>query len=332
MVSLLFLPVTALLWAAQISGTPSTATSSDCQDAASWKTLVAESTSLFQQRRISDSTRVLEAAAHCAEHFEPLDPRLPTTLHSLAFLYREQGRLAEAETLCLRAVDLWEKIGPTQHDAWLQSMIDLSATYLQSRNYPAAKKLMERLLPEIERSATNWKAHVTILGTRGALADAERRYGDAERFYRQALALLQEHDTEEGLDAGIVWMNLSEVLVNSKRYDESLAADLRALAALEKVGASAVTLVVRVLDRAAFLSLKLKRPGDAEAYYQRLLPTATQAFGPEHPMVGRIMLSYAAVLGALRRNSDAAVMSTQAHTILKGGGRSVDILALTARH
>jgi len=126
-------------------------------------------------------------------------------------------------------------------------------------------------------------------------------------------------------------MNLAHVLAGEKRYQEALDADLRALATVERLDATAGSLEVRMLDYAASLSLKLRRPTDAEQYYRRALPAARRVFGPEDGNVGQLMLRYSAVLHELQRRAESKIMAREGRQLLARNGlkaETVDVLGL----
>ena len=107
-----------------------------------------------------------------------------STIHDLAFIYQMQGQYAAATRCYLRAIRLWERMGPSEHPALLRSVDNLIGTYVENHEYRAAKKLMAWRLPEMEQSAAIWKERAILLNMQAGLAQVERRYDDAERLFR----------------------------------------------------------------------------------------------------------------------------------------------------
>ena len=70
-----------------------------------------------------------EAALREAESFDANDPRLPTTLNTLAESYRMQGRLAEAEPLFRRSLGIREKALGPDHPSVGLALNNLAALY-----------------------------------------------------------------------------------------------------------------------------------------------------------------------------------------------------------
>jgi hypothetical protein len=79
----------------------------------------------------------------------------------------------------------------------------------------------------------------------------------------------------------VVSMNLANLLGSTGRYQESLDRDLAGLAALNRLDARTDSLLFRAQSYTASLCEKLRRPADAERYYQRALTTARRLFGPD---------------------------------------------------
>jgi tetratricopeptide (TPR) repeat protein len=291
-----------------------------------WSEFLSESGHLYQEGRIRDATRALEKAVHCAERFKPLDPRLPQTLHTLASLYRIQSNYEAATALFVQAIALYEKAGPMQHDAMLHSEDDLIATFMQAHNTRAAKKLLARRLPESERSVKTVLDQIALLGMRATMAETERRHAESEQLLREALALLGQYYPEDYKDFVTASLNLSEVLFNAKRYQDSLDTVLRAIATSEKAGDVLGPLLVVSLDFAGYVCFELHRFAESADYYARALDTSKRVFGPGVFSVAQVMLHYSNALRALKRNSEAATIALEAETLIGFTGASVDVL------
>jgi tetratricopeptide (TPR) repeat protein len=330
MCSISWLSIAALIWVARMSVGTQATEPSEAQDMAEWKKLVAESGPLYDEGRFTEAALALQKAIHCAEHFAALDRRLPVTIHALGFIYQKQGKYSQAAGLYLRAIQLWQKIGPSEDDALLKSVDNLLGTYIASHDYRAARKLMARRFPETPQSTANWKYRATLLNMRAGLAYIVRQYREADLLFRQSLILWEQHAPDENRNVAIVRMNVARVLSRTKRYEEALDIELNAMDLLEKLDATAGPLVVRSLFNSALFSVRLRRLTDAERYYRRSLALAKQVFGPEHPVSGEIMLRYSVVLRTLHRTAEGKAMATEAQAILGKSqkGDTVDVLEL----
>lgn len=325
MCSQYYLPIAAVLCAIQVHGGGSFDGAPEPQDLIEWRKYIADSGPLYEEGHFREATEALEKALRHAERFGPLDVRLPTTIHALGFLYQEQGKYSKAANLYSRAIHLWERIGPDQHDAILQSTGNLIGTYMESHNYSAASKLMASRLPEMELSATKWKDRAILLNLRASLAETEHRYSKAESLYRESLALWEQHGPTEDKNIAIVLMNLSHVFATTKRNQNALDMALGSLAILEKLDPTVRPLTIKALDHAGMLYMRLRRPGDAERLYRRALTLVESSFGQDHTVRAYIMLRYSPVLRALHQDSRAKTMATEAETILRRSGQTLTI-------
>ena len=296
-----------------------------------WKRSLEESNRFYEQGRIAEAIPVMERAVHQGEHFGPLDPRLPITLNALGYLNQLQSNYAEAARLFLRAIHLWEKIGPAYASSKNKSVDNLIGTYMASQKYDLAKKLLEVRVPEAEAAATDRKDRATLLNARAALAEMKGHHGEAERLYRESLKLWEQEPGKDGLSATIVLTNLSYVFITTKHYQKALELELRALNNLEALDATARPAVIRTLDTVATLLAKVHRIEDARQYFLRALQGAREVFGPEHPYTGQILLRYAAVLHDLHQTSEAKLIAAEGRSIAERNHPrqdTVDILDL----
>jgi tetratricopeptide (TPR) repeat protein len=323
MFSQIHLPIAAIVCLMQVGVGNEPSVFADPPYLAQWRECMAESGPLYEAGRWDEATKILERALEYARHFAPLDPRLARTIHAVGFLYQQQGKYSAAASQYRRAIHLWEQMGPQQHDAMRLSTDNLIGTYLESGEYAAARKLMESRLPEMERSTTDWEDRATLLNMRAALAETQHRLGEAELSYRESLALWQQHARDK--NSALVLMNLSHVLSEMKRYQKGLDAIMEALAILEKLDATVRPFVILSLDHAGSLYMKLQRPGDAGAAYNRALRMAETTFGAEQILTCAIMLRYSAALRALGQRDQAKVLASKAKTML---GRSKERLTV----
>ena len=81
----------------------------------SWEKYNEAARRAYQQADYAEAEKLLKAALKEAENFGEQDPRLATSLGSLAELYGAQGKYTEAEPLYQRALAIAEKaLGPEQ--------------------------------------------------------------------------------------------------------------------------------------------------------------------------------------------------------------------------
>ncbi len=77
-----------------------------------------------------------------AEKFNPYDPRLMTTLETLAEVYRKEGRLAEGEILLKRVLDFRAKYLGTMHPELIATQTALAELYISQGRHNEASLLL----------------------------------------------------------------------------------------------------------------------------------------------------------------------------------------------
>ena len=92
----------------------------------------------YQQGRYGEAETALQSALREAERFSPKDPRVASTLKSLANLYYSQGRFGEAAPLQRRGQAIDEKFQKARDSSMPEMLGDLAATYLRQGRYEDA--------------------------------------------------------------------------------------------------------------------------------------------------------------------------------------------------
>lgn len=155
-----------------------------------------------------------------------------TTLYRLAILRRQQGDLAEAESLYQQALAIRErKQGPTHPDVAM-ILNNLAAVYAAQGKYDAAQPLLERSV-QIRQTALG-DDHVLTAESRNNLAllyAAQGKPAAAEPLYRSAIAALEKKDaapaaTQAELER--VLENYAALLWDTGRDREAEAIETRA--------------------------------------------------------------------------------------------------------
>jgi tetratricopeptide (TPR) repeat protein len=142
----------------------------------------------------------------------------------------------------------------------------------------------------------------------------ERRYSEAESWYRQSLDLWRQHGDRK--NAATVLISLSELYVAANRYRDALDTQLSALDVFESMGPKMRPFVAQTLHGAAFSLTRLNRPAEAESYYERALAASLEVYGPDHFFTAEVMRHYAELLRQLKRKPEAASLAAQAQSIL----------------
>ena len=140
-----------------------------------WENYIAAGAEAYQQGRYAEAEKQLTAALKEAEALVPAAPRLVTTLHNLAEVYRTQGKYPEAEPLHKRALAIQhEALGPHHLDVAV-SLNKLAFLYYTQGKYGAAEPLYLRMLPILERAVG--PEHPRLAKTLNKIGTAAHRAG-----------------------------------------------------------------------------------------------------------------------------------------------------------
>jgi tetratricopeptide (TPR) repeat protein len=177
--------------------------------------------------------------------------------------------------------------------------------------------------------STKWEDQAAVFNLKASLATLERRFPEAELFYKHSLDLWQEHKQQK--NTAVVLISLSELYVATDRYRDALDAQLRALAILESMGATEKPFVAQCLHGVAFSLAKLNRLNEAETWYERALATTRKVYGPDHFFSSQVMMHYSELLRQMKRKREAETMADQAQEIIsrsKSARQTIDAFEL----
>ena len=132
-----------------------------------------------------------------------------TTLNNLAGLYLEQGKDAEAEPLCKRALEILEAaLGPS-HPHVGTTLNNLAELYRAQGKVAEAEPLCKRALEIREAALGPSHPHVAqALNNLAGLCRAQGTYAEAEPLFERALKILEEGLGPDHPNAKIVRSNL----------------------------------------------------------------------------------------------------------------------------
>ena len=101
---------------------------------------------LYQRGHYGTAEQTLRLALQEAEQFGPTDTRVATVLNNLASLCHNQRKLAEAETLYLRALAIRSEAYGPDHRMVAQSLNNLASLYRELGKHQEAEGFLLRAL------------------------------------------------------------------------------------------------------------------------------------------------------------------------------------------
>ena len=241
-----------------------------------WKTLNAIGVQLVDVGVYGLAETRLRSALVEAERFGERDYRLWATLSNLAFVCREQGKLAEAEGLYRRVVELRERYLGPEHAAVAGALNNLAATlHLMGRN-AEGDPLLRRALTIAEMAEDD---HL-IASTLNTLALTLMDLGEAARgepLLRRALAIFEKLTGPDSLDAAKTRNNLGTIYIAEREWGRAESELTAAAAMYEKLLDPEHPLVGKVMGNLYTVLASEKRAEEGEPYLRRAIDIAERA-------------------------------------------------------
>ena len=124
----------------------------DPKDRQLWEKDTVAGTQAYQQGRYGQAEKSWLAAVEQAKNFGDENVFLGVSLNNLAFLYRNQGKYAEAEPLHQRALAIREKVLGPEHPEVATSLNNLAMLYRAQGKDAEAEPLLQRSLAIREKA------------------------------------------------------------------------------------------------------------------------------------------------------------------------------------
>ncbi|KAH0559111.1 hypothetical protein GP486_004323 [Trichoglossum hirsutum] len=233
----------------------------------------------------------------------PLD-----TVHSLGLLYRDQGRLVNAEAMYQRVLARREKMHQRglvfnekllgrENPSTLTSMSNLASLLDNQGKYERAEEMHQQALDGYEKLLG--KEHPSTLESMNNLASVlgnQGRYEMAEGIYRQALELNEKVFGKEHPSTLTNMSNLALILSRHGKYEAAKEIYQQVLDAYRKVlGEEHPSTLTSMNNLASVLSNQGKYEM-AEVMHRQALELREKALGKEHPSTLMSMNNVASVL------------------------------------
>jgi len=242
---------------------------------------------------------------------------LAWALSSFALLLQETNRLAEAEPLVRRALELDEKSFGPDHPSFALGLNNLAALLMATNRLEKAEPLMRRALAVDEKSFGPDHPNVaTDLNNLALILLHTHRLAEAEPLLQRALALDERSFGHDHPNVAIKLNNLAQLLKATNRPAEAEPIMRRALAQDEESFGPDHPKVATRLNNLAQLLQDTNRLAEAEPLMRRALELDEKSFGPDHPNVAIDLNNLALLLQDMKRLSEAAPLMHRAIEIL----------------
>ena len=214
--------------------------------------------------------------------------------NNLGMLYKEQGKLKEAEPCFRQALQIGENLLGREHLSLAVCLNNMGRSCQQAEQSAEAEKCYQRALVIREKQLP--KDHPDIVQTENNLADLYRvtyRFAEAEALAKRALAADERARGPDHLDTAWSVNNLGLIYDDQGRDAEAEKCFRRALAIREKALPAEHPDLLWSLNNLGLFYNRVGRAAEAEKLHQRVLSAREKALGPDHPDVAASLANLA---------------------------------------
>ncbi len=178
----------------------------------------------------------LQKALHLAQGQNASDTEICACMLDLAYLYKGQGKLSEAERMCRSGLELQEKIYNENHPYVAYTLRILSEIYRGQARYPEAQSALQRAIgiiqtarPDDEEQSAPFNVDMArLLVERGDLVNAQA-------YFDKAITPIEKSYGPEHLYTTKALASLAGLYVLQQRYAEAEKLTSRILPVQEEV-------------------------------------------------------------------------------------------------
>jgi len=177
-----------------------------------------------------------EQALIMAQDTNASDAELCSCLIDLAYLYKDIGKLDDAESLCSLGIRLQEKVYYDDHPYIAYTLRILSDIYQGQGRYEEAQLVLNRAMVIMLKShPADEPVLAPFMVDNAKLLAAQGNFTESEIYYQKALNLINNSYGPDHLYTATVLGNLASLYVQQERYAEAESLIIRTLAIQEKV-------------------------------------------------------------------------------------------------
>lgn len=179
---------------------------------------------------------LLESALALAEGADAPDSEMCACVLDLAYLYKGQGRLDEAEKMCRRGLELQEELNGPGHPNVAHTLRILSEIYQGQVRYRQAADALERAIEIIRNVGGEDGVEIAPFQVDMArLLVIQGQLGRAESLFTEALAAIESGYGADHAYTAKVLASMATLYERQGRHDLAEETASRALVALERV-------------------------------------------------------------------------------------------------
>ena len=178
----------------------------------------------------------LVKALNLAKQTNASDSEMSACMLDLAYLYKNQGRLAEAETACLSGLELQEKAYSQSHPYVAYTLRILSEIYSRQARYQEAVDTLELATTIVRGYSLEDDQEIAPFKVDMArLLTAQGDYVKAEAYFKEVIKIIENSYGPNHLYTTRVLCSMAALYVHQKRFSEAKELMSRLLPIQERV-------------------------------------------------------------------------------------------------
>ncbi|KAI9673080.1 MAG: hypothetical protein M1829_004394 [Trizodia sp. TS-e1964] len=201
----------------------------------------------------------------------------------IAEMYRNQGKLSEAEKMYQRALQGYEEAVGPKHTSTLNTVNNLGTLFSEQGKLSEAEKMYQRALQGYEEAVG--PKHTSTLDTvhnLGNLLAGQGKLSEAEKMYQRALQGCEEALGLKHTSTLSTVHNLGTLFSEQGKLSEAEKMYQRALQGREEALGLKHTSTLSTVGNLGTLFFNQGKLSEAEKMYQRALQGCEEALGPKH--------------------------------------------------
>lgn len=233
---------------------------------------------------------LLERAMNLAQATNASDDEVCACLIDLAYLYKEQGNLKQAETMCRLGLQLQEKVYRPNHPYVAYTLRILSEICREQGRYEEAGSVLERAMtimravrPDDDQEIAPFKVD------KARLLMASGDLPNAESYFKEALEVILRSFGPEHLYTAKVQGSLAALYASQGRHVEAEALICKAIAVHEKIHEPDHPFLVPLWLVKADIDVEKGKYSQAKDLCRRALDVLEPALGKNHPQVADVL-------------------------------------------
>ena len=282
-----------------------------------WRSTVKAGKAAFQKEVFVVAETCFTTAMAAVEKLYPSGSEMAICCNNLAAVYKQQGKLDQAEKLFERALSIDERVSGKDSLAAANSLNNLSICCESLERYSKARSYAERALAIAEK----FEKPVGVIASKAlnnlsTIANATGEFQLAEQHARSALAIDEAIQRSDDIRVQVDLQNLAEICITLGKFEEAQSL-LNRVITCQETNPDSSEGVAELYSNLGKLSLVKGASEDAETNFKKALEIFEETFGVNDLRVGKTLNHLALAYAAEGKTRLAEATYKRAHAVFK---------------